>query len=104
MEGILKVTPEKLVQAANEFGTTGKAISALTQEMTGIVNGLQSIWQGEAASSYGNKFVGLQDDIDKINRIIQEHVTDLNEMAREYQNAENLGIEESGRLMTEIIV
>jgi len=103
MEGILKVTPEKLIQASNEFGTTGKAISALTQEMTGIVNGLKSIWQGEAASSYGNKFSGLQDDIEKINRIIQEHVTDLNEMAREYQNAENAGIEESSRLMTEIV-
>ncbi len=103
MEGILKVTPEKLIQAANEFGTTGKAISILTQEMTDIVNGLKSIWQGEAASSYGTKFLGLQDDIEKINRIIQEHVTDLNEMAGEYQNAEDAGIEESSRLLTEIV-
>ena len=29
-----------------------------------------------------------QDDMEKINRMIQEHVTDLNEIAREYQTAE----------------
>ena len=103
MEGILKVTPEKLIQASTEFSSTGKTISALTQEMTTIMNGLKSIWQGDAATGYGNKFHGLQDDIEKINRIIQEHVTDLNEMAREYQNAENASVEESSRLMTDVV-
>lgn len=104
MEGILKVTPEKLIQASTEFSSTGKTISALTQEMTTIMNGLKSIWQGDAATGYGNKFHGLQDDIEKINRMIQEHVTDLNEMAREYQSAETANTEESSRLLTEVIV
>ncbi|MDO5574790.1 MAG: WXG100 family type VII secretion target [bacterium] len=104
MEGILKVTPEKLIQASTEFSSTGKTISSLTQEITTIMNGLKSIWQGDAATGYGNKFNGLQDDIEKINRMIQEHVTDLNEMAREYQSAETANTEESSRLLTEVIV
>ena len=41
MEGILKVTPEKLIQASNEFSQTGKTISSLTSEMMSIVNGLK---------------------------------------------------------------
>ncbi|MBQ8970457.1 MAG: WXG100 family type VII secretion target [Lachnospiraceae bacterium] len=103
MEGILKVTPEKLIQASNEFSQTGKTISSLTSEMLSIVNGLKSIWQGEAAESYSSRFASLQDDIEKINRIIQEHVSDLNEMAREYQNAENASLEASSSLMSDIV-
>ena len=103
MEGILKVTPEKLIQASNEFSQTGKTISSLTSEMMSIVNGLKSIWQGEAANSYSSRFSSLQDDIEKINRIIQEHVTDLNEMAREYQNAENASLEASSALAADVV-
>ncbi len=103
MNGLLKVTPEKLIQAANEFSQTGKTISSLTSEMMSIVNSLKSIWQGEAATSYSTRFSNLQDDISKINRIIQEHVSDLNEMAREYQNAENASLEASSSLVSDVV-
>ncbi|MCR4740044.1 MAG: WXG100 family type VII secretion target [Lachnospiraceae bacterium] len=103
MEGMLKVTPEKLLQASGEFSQTGKTISSLTAEMISIVNSLKSVWQGEAANSYNARFNSLQDDIEKINRIIQEHVNDLNEMAREYQNAENAGIEAGSVLASEAV-
>lgn len=101
--GILKVTPEKLIEASTEFSSTGKTIRALTQEMNEIVSSLKSIWMGEAASGYGGKFAQLSDDIEKINRMIQEHVTDLNEMAREYQAAEDANTEQSAGLVTEVV-
>lgn len=101
--GIIKVTPEKLIQAANEFGTSGKTISSLTTEMMNIVNGLKSIWQGSAATAYTGKFTALQDDIEKINRIIEEHVSDLTEMARTYQAAEDASAQESEKLLSEVI-
>lgn len=100
---IIKVTPEKLIETANEFSQSGKTINSLTTEMMGIVNGLKSIWQGSAATGYTNKFNSLQDDIDRINRIIQAHVSDLNEIARTYQQAEDQSIEESSRLMSEVL-
>lgn len=103
MEGILKVTPERLMQTAGEFSQSGKTISSLTSEMLAQINSLKGVWQGEAATSYSNKFLGLQSDINKINRMIQEHVNDLNEMAREYQNAESASVEESGKLMNDVV-
>jgi len=102
MAAMLKVTPEKLVQAANEFSNSGKNISAMTSEMMGIVDSLKSIWQGNAASEYSGRFVGLKDDIERINRIIEEHVSDLNQMALEYQNAEDASAQESAKLMSDI--
>ncbi len=61
--GILKVTPEKLIEASAEFSSTGKTIRALTQEMNEIVTSLKPVWMGEAASGYGAKFAELSDDI-----------------------------------------
>lgn len=103
MEGLLKVTPERLSQAANEFLTTGNTISSLTGEMLGIVNSMRSVWQGEAAEHYMTRFSSLKGDIEKINRMIKGHVEDLNDMAREYQSAEKASMEESNRLMSDIV-
>lgn len=101
--GILKVTPEKLNQAATEFSNSGKNISAMTAEMINIVDNLKSIWQGNAATDYTGRFSGLRDDIEKINHIIEEHVNDLNQMAIEYQNAEDSSVEESTKLLSDIV-
>lgn len=103
MEGILKVTPEKLISTANEFNGTGSQVRALTQSMLDTVNSMKSIWQGEAATAYSTKFNALQDDMEKMNRMIAEHVTDLNEMARQYQSAENINLEDSNALAGDII-
>lgn len=101
--GLLKVTPEKLNQAASEFSNSGKNINAMTAEMMAIVDSLKSIWQGNAANEYAGRFAGLRDDIEKINRIIEEHVNDLNQMALEYQNAEDTSAEESAKLVSDIV-
>lgn len=101
--GMIKVTPEKLIQTANEFSASGKTISSLTKEMMNIVNGLKSVWQGSAASAYAGKFNSLSDDIEKINRIVEEHVSDLTEMARTYQAAEDASTQESEKLLSEVI-
>lgn len=100
--GMLKVTPEKLNQAASEFSSSGKNINSMTAEMLSIVDSLKSIWQGNAANEYAGRFSGLRDDIEKINRIIEEHVNDLNQMALEYQTAEDQSVEESAKLLSDI--
>lgn len=103
MEGILKVTPERLISTADEMGSNGSQIKALTQEMLDKVNSLKSTWSGDAASAYTAKFNELRDDIEKINRMIQEHVTDLTEMAREYSEAEKLNTDVINSLAGDII-
>ncbi len=103
MEGTLKVTPEKLIATASEFSTSGNTVNSLTQQMMSIVQGLSSAWQGEASSAYIAKFNQLQGDIDQMNRMIQEHVTDLNDMARNYQDAETAGQDIAAGLAADVI-
>ena len=103
MEGILKVTPEKLMQTSGEFAATGNQIKNLTSEMMSQVHGMRSLWQGEAASAYGNKFSSLQTDMDKLCRMVQEHVNDLQEMAAHYQKAELGNADQSSGLHVGVV-
>lgn len=104
MEGILKVTPEKLIQTSGEFAAMGNQMKNLTSEMMEQVQGMKGIWQGEAAAAYGNKFHSLQNDMDKLYRMVQEHVGDLQEMAAHYQKAEEGSAQQGLGLSANVIV
>lgn len=103
MEGILKVTPEKLIEAADKFTTAENSIRSITSEMTTIVEGFKSIWQGEAATGYANRFASLKDDMERMYSMIREHASDLTEMANEYRQAEEESVNASAGLATEAV-
>ncbi|BCN29972.1 WXG100 family type VII secretion target [Anaeromicropila herbilytica] len=103
MEGILKVTPEKLISTSTEFSQKGTTVSNLTTEMTNLVTGLSSVWLGDAASAYSQKFKGLDSDIQKLNKMIQEHSKDLNDMATVYTQAEKASVDEINTLQNNVI-
>ena len=104
MEGILNVKPEQLIQSAGEFSSEATTISNLTTEMTNMVVGLTSVWEGEASTAYITKFKGLEGDIQKMIRMIQEHSKDLEDMARNYMDTEQQIIQETNSLSSDVIV
>ena len=104
-QGILKVTPEKLQSTASSFEGTGTTVNNLTQQMTAIVTDLSGqIWSGEAATAYVNKFNGLQDDMDRIYKMIQEHSQDLQEVAQQFITAENANKDLANSLSSDVII
>lgn len=103
--GTLRVSPEKLQSTASSFEGTGSTVQSLTQQMTSIVTSLSGqVWSGEAATAYVNKFNGLQDDMDRIYKMIQEHSTDLIEMAQQYITAESANADMANSLSSDVIV
>lgn len=105
MAGILRVTPEKLQSTASSFESTGGTIMNLTQQMTSIVTSLSGqVWSGEAATSYVTKFNGLQDDMDRIHKMVQEHSKDLQEVAQQFISAENANKDLANSLSSDVIV
>lgn len=103
MEGILKVTPEKLIQAAGDFSAIGTQMKNLMGEMLSLVRGLSAGWLGEAAVAYGNKFDSLQPDMEKLYRMVQEHVQDLQEMAGQYQAAESGNTDKGSSMQSQVV-
>ena len=104
MEGILKVTPEKLSATAQDFSGQATQVNNTTTEMMELVQGLSAVWQGEASQAYLTKFQGLQDDMEKMFRMIQEHSTDLQEMSDTYRTAESSAEQAIQTLSSEVIV
>lgn len=103
MTGQLLVTPEQLISTSNEFSSTNTQVKTITTQMLEIVRGMSSSWEGEANTSYLGKFNQLEDDMDRIYRMINEHVEDLQEMAANYQQAENTNIDTSNALPGDVI-
>lgn len=89
MTGTLKVTPEELRSTAAAFASCGSEVKNNTAQMLTLVAGIsQSVWSGASSASYLNKFQALGEDIEKINKMLQEQVNDLTAMAEEYERAE----------------
>ncbi|HIY30186.1 MAG TPA: WXG100 family type VII secretion target [Candidatus Mediterraneibacter avicola] len=103
MGGIIRVSPEQLISTAGEFSNQGSSISALTGEMMQLVTGLSSVWEGEAATAYMTKFKGLEDDIQRMIRMVQEHASDLEEMASVYTQSDKTGADEASGLLSDVI-
>lgn len=105
MTGTLKVSTSKLVSTANSFNSTGNQVKNLTNQMTSTVNALSgSVWSGDAANAYKRKFSQLQDDINRMISMINEHVNDLKAMAQQYEKAEAANIGRSNSLSGDVII
>ena len=101
--GSILVTPENLISASQEFSDIGNTVNSLTQQMLQIVRAMNSVWSGESSTAYGTKFNSLENDMTRIHKMITEHATDLQEMARNYQEGESANVETSGGLPSDII-
>lgn len=103
MEGQLRVTPRELENTASDFSGRGKTVSSLTQEMLSLVAGLNGGWEGDAAGAYTKKFSELSGDITQINNKIQEHATDLQDMAKAYSSTEDSNTEAGNAMPSDLI-
>lgn len=105
MNGTLKVDTSKLASTASSFQSTGNTIRNMTNSMTDTVKSLTGqVWSGDAATKYVAQFNGLQDDINRILNMVNEHVEDLQEMARAYESAESANTSTAGALSADVIV
>lgn len=89
MDGTLLVTPGELKNTASTFQGKAGEVKSLHDDMIAKVNALSGNWTGEASEAYKSKFTSLKASMDTVNRMIMEHVNDLNTMAEQYETAEN---------------
>ena len=103
MTGTIKVSPQKLIATAGEFSTEGSTMNALVSQMINIVTSMSSTWEGEASTAYITKFKSLESDIQMLNKMIQEHVNDLEQMANLYSSTEQSNADDAAALSSGII-
>lgn len=105
MTDSINVTPEKLKATASSFEQTGQKVRRTTSDMLQLVKGISgAIWSGEASSSFITKFNGLETDINKMCKMIEEEAQHLKSIAQEYQVAEAQNKQAADALKNNIIV
>ena len=105
MNGTLKVSTAKLTSTASQFQSYGNQVKNITNQMTSTVNALSgTVWTGDAANAYKKKFTSLQDDINRMCKMINEHVTDLQTMAKQYETVEQANMNLGNSLSGDVIV
>lgn len=103
-DGEILVEPERLVEAAAEFSAAAVLVQKASQSMLEQVRTMSGYWMGEAASVFVAKFNGLQDDMEKVVRMIQEFSSDLQEIAQNYRAAEQQNTADFESLAADVIV
>lgn len=103
MQGTLLVTPEKLISTAQTFNSAAGTVQNITSQMLDLARRMGNTWIGEAYNAYNNKFQALEEDMGQMYRMITEHSNDLQEMARNYQAAEQANTEVSNALSSNAI-
>lgn len=104
MENVkLFVEPEKLRDSAGNFENENTTIRNLTSDMMTIIEGTRSIWEGNASTAYWNKFRSLQSDMEQIDHKIAKYVSNIREIAQNYDTAEATNESEAGGLATDYI-
>ena len=99
---IIKVDPADLRSSSKKFSGTNSDIKATTDEMINIISNISS-WTGSASTAYVNKFNDLKKDMDTMQKMIQEHVDDLEKMAGVYEKAEEANAKAASILDTNVI-
>jgi WXG100 family type VII secretion target len=89
MADFIKVTPEQLKATASSMESVGNSIKNTTSSMLSEVSGIsQNIWSGEASGTFIKKFQGMQTDINKMCKRLNEQSKHLAAIAAEYSKSE----------------
>ncbi len=100
---VIKVDYADLDKAASDFNADLGEVKKITANMLKTINDAGSIWTGEAATSYIGKFNKLQDDMEKMHHMIDEHVSDLKEMSEKYKRAEEQNAQMASKLKEDVL-
>lgn len=86
---ILKVTPEEVRAKASDIDSQKTFMTTYLSDMQGKINQLQDAWNSPSGQEYYNKFTTLAKQIEAALDDLAQHVTNLNEAASKYEEAEN---------------
>ena len=99
----LKVSVSDIKKASTRFGSLATETKKLTDNMLRLVQDTRNVWQGDAQRAYSKQFDGLRDDMQKMFKMIDEYRTDLSEVAKNYEAAENANKSAAQTLKSDVI-
>jgi len=99
-----RVTPEALLAASVSISNRAMQVQAAFDQAQRTVDGTASFWQGDAAQAYRNAYGSHKQEVEEILARLREHVVDLNQIAGNYQLAEQWAVQQAETLPDQVIV
>lgn len=105
MAGIrLKVSTDALKAKAEEISGQIRNIDGGWKQISVLIRGSQSYWQGDAGNQYRKYLKKNDEDVKKLLKRLQEHPIDLQRMAGIYVEAEQEAKQAASVLPDDVIV
>ncbi len=89
MADVLKVTPEELVNTANQFKTNLTNMQNAYLQMSNAVRALDSSWNGEANEQFKAQFDAMYKNLQQTEQKMGDAIDELLKAHDIYQEAEN---------------
>lgn len=100
----LKVTPEKLVQTANDIEAKIKDIRSQFAGIDSRIGGISAYWEGDAFNRHKTRYASMKEEIQEVTAQLMDHPVNLLKMANLYQETEKAQEAAAEPLPTDIIV
>ena len=98
-----KVETTKLLDTATRFQQSANTWNSTISQMINLVNSTGCQWCGSAADTYRRRFAQHDQDRRDIQSLINEHISDLQQIARNYQQTESNIAGAANQLRTNVV-
>lgn len=83
-----KVTPEKLRSTSSNIKAISTSFNAVMSNIEKEMNNMKNKWESEAANAFINKFLGLKDNFEAYDNVINSYAKFLESTARAYDETD----------------
>ncbi len=82
MANQIRITPDQMRERASQYRVEAEAVHDVIGKMDGLLQQLQSEWEGAASESYATRYLQLKPGFQKAEELIREIATALDSTAR----------------------
>ena len=82
MANQIRITPDQMRQRANDYRREADTVNGVISKMDGLLQQLQSEWEGSASESYATRYQELKPGFMKAEELIREIAAALDSTAR----------------------
>jgi len=68
----IRMTPDRMRSRAGEVTAQGQSFQEVIQRMRGIINELQTEWEGQASRQFAAQFESLQPSFNSMQRLFED--------------------------------
>lgn len=98
-----KVETSKLLSTASQFENSARVVNTTIDQMIQLVHNTTGQWAGQAADTYRRKFDRHDQDRRDIYNLITEHISDLRQIAQNYQRTEQTLANNANSLRSNVV-